>query len=199
MISQEEKLSKFLEAINNYAQEQRQRILAELDARNRAALELAEKETLSDAYRMINQETADVRNSISREVATFELESRKKLLARRGEIEKQVFTKAAERLSGFTHTAEYDRWLEKEAKAVASRFGNGGSTTVRLRSADSSKIELIRCAFGYECTFETDDTIQLGGFIAINSELARVADCTLDAALDSQHDWFAENSGLSVS
>ena len=45
---------------------------------------------------------------------------------------------------------------------------------------------------------KVDPTILLGGLRAENTEIGRVLDVTLDVTLEQQHEWFAENSGLTI-
>lgn len=61
MALQDEKLSKFIQAINKDAEERRARILAESEAFNKAELEKAETEALTDAYHLIQQEISKMR------------------------------------------------------------------------------------------------------------------------------------------
>ena len=46
---------------------------------------------------------------------------------------------------------------------------------------------------------KVDPNIILGGLRAENAEIGRVLDVTLDVSLEQQHEWFAENSGLTIS
>lgn len=199
MQSQDEKLGKFLQAINEYSEKQRQRILSELEEQNKIELERAEKETLSDAYRMIQLQTSDVRSSISRELSARELQSRKKLLEQRAEIECDIFARAADRLKQFTATEDYRGYLTDCAKTAAQAFSAApGETVFRLRPDDMAYKLDITAAFGGECAVEADKSIVIGGVLCINSRLGKAINATLDSRLEQQRDWFCENSGLLV-
>lgn len=73
MALQDEKLSKFIQAINKDAEERRARILAESEAFNKAELEKAETEALTDAYHLIQQEISKMRTGIRRDLSQKEL------------------------------------------------------------------------------------------------------------------------------
>lgn len=199
MQSEKEKLVQFYNAINDYAKKQRLRILYETEAQNAAELVRAESEALSDAYRMIQRETAEMRASITKELSSHEYEGRRALFERRVEIEKKVFDEAADRLAAYTATPDYKKYLYKAVLAAAKTFSASPSGAVfRIREEDMSFAESIRSAYGSECTIEPDSTIQLGGLRALNEGLGIAIDATLDARLEQQHEWFCENADLSI-
>ena len=202
MLTQEEKLSKFMLAINEYAQEQHDRIMREVEAQNAIELEKAEREFREESYRTIQRRTVEVRSMISRELAAKESAGKKALLERRNAIEREVFERAAARLDEFTKTDAYKTYLRKAAIEARKAFIRCGeehmtATVIYIRDRDKKCSPLIKTAFG-DCTVKVDPTILLGGLRAENTEIGRVLDMTLDVALDQQHEWFAENSGLKI-
>ncbi len=52
--------------------------------------------------------------------------------------------------------------------------------------------------FGFDCEFQTDGTIEIGGIKAYHPEMGIFADETLDTLLTDQCDWFEANSGMTV-
>ena len=203
MLTQEEKLSKFMLAINEYAQEQHDKIMREVEAQNAIELEKAEKEFREESYKNIQRRTGEVRSMISRELAEKESAGKKTLLARRNAIENEVFERAAAKLEEFTKTDAYKTYLRKaaiEARKVFAGCGEEkmGATVIYIRDRDKKCSHLIKTAFG-DCTVKVAQDILLGGLRAENTEIGRVVDVTLDVALQQQHEWFAENSGLTIS
>ena len=203
MLTQEEKLSKFMIAINEYAQEQRDKIMREVEAQNSIELEKAEKEFREESYRTIQRKTGEVRSMISRELAGKEIAGKKALIERRNAIENEVFQRAAAKLEEFTKTDAYKTYLRKaaiEARKVFAKCGEEkmGATVIYIRDRDKKCSPLIKTAFG-DCTVKVAQDILLGGLRAENTEIGRVVDVTLDVALQQQHEWFAENSGLTIS
>ena len=202
MLTQEEKLSKFMLAINEYAQEQHDKIMREVEAQNAIELEKAEKEFREESYKTIQRRTGEVRSMISRELAEKESAGKKALLARRNAIEKEVFERAAAKLDEFTKTDAYKTYLRRAALEAKKAFIKCGeehlaSTVIYIRDRDKQCSPLIKTAFG-DCTVKVDPTIVLGGLRAENAEIGRVLDVTLDVTLEQQHEWFAENSGLTI-
>lgn len=199
MQSQEQKLNIFFKAINEYAEKQRLRILYEIDEQSTTELDRAEKEALSDAYRMIQRETADVRSSIARDLASRELAGRRKLLEQRNEIEKKVFAEAAKRLEKFAASDKYADYLAASAKKAAAAFSKAPQGAIfHMREQDMKYSDAVRKAYGSECEFVSDPEIALGGFIAFNGNIGAAVDATLDTRLEDQHEWFGRNAELPI-
>lgn len=198
MLTHEEKLRAFLTAIDDYAEKQRKRILAELDQSNRIAVAKAEKETLDNAYEIISQRTADVRMQVSRDNAKRESDAKNELIRKRNAIEAEVFSRAAEKLREYTKTDAYRSALIKTARKASETFGCTDGTVIFLKDSDMALKDDIAAAFGKKCTVCEDDSIKIGGLRFENEESCRAIDATFDSALYSQRDDFARLSGLKV-
>ena len=72
MANSDEKISKFVQAITEYAEEQRQKIHQEVEDFKAERLKQAEKEVLVDAYRLIQKEQTELRSNMSREMSLGE-------------------------------------------------------------------------------------------------------------------------------
>ena len=197
MAVNDDKINKFYVAINHYAEEQRKKIEQEIDAFKKKELEEAEVDVLTEAYRLIQKEMAEMRNGISKEMAQREMNVRKDLLSKRREIADEVFERAKKALSEFTKEKGYEDLLVKKAEILSKTFRKPG-TVIRIRKEDEQYKELIQKAFGNDCEFKISDDIHIGGILAYNSEMGIAADETLDALLEDQREWFEENSGMAV-
>ncbi|HCA71177.1 MAG TPA: hypothetical protein DHW78_08070 [Ruminococcaceae bacterium] len=193
----DEKVSKFHDAINHYATEQRNKIEQEVADYKAHELENAEKEVLNEAYRLIQAEMAAMRNKIAREMALREQDARRELLTRRQQISDEVFANAKESLTKFTETDKYKVFLEKAAKEAVPLF-QASDITIGMKPGDEAYQSTVKTAFGGKCTFVEDKTIHLGGLRIISKSLGLTADQTLDALLEDQRDWFETHSGLAV-
>ncbi len=198
MLTQEEKLRVFLNAIDDYAEKQRSRILSELEMSNRLAVEKAEKATLDNAYEIISQRTADVRMQVSRDNAMRETEAKKELIRKRNAIEAEVFARAAEKLRAHTETSAYHSYLIRCCKKASALFGTDGNTVIFIRSEDKAFENDIISAFGKGCSVCVDESIKIGGLRFENEDSCRAIDATYDSALYAQRDRFAQTSGLKV-
>ncbi len=198
MISNNEKLNKFHQAINHYAEEQRKKIEQEVEEFKKRELDEAESEVLAEAYRMIQKEMAEMRGRITREIAHREMDARRALLEKRGEITRKVFAAAREKLLDFAGSAEYGALLEKFARALGPVFRGSETAVIFLKPSDMAYRDRVAQAYGGPCEIRPDAGIAIGGLRAQDSARGLAADETLDAALEDQLEWFEENSGLAA-
>lgn len=188
--------SKFLDAINQYAEAQKKRISAEVEDYKARRIEQATEEGLKDAYVLIQKDVAQKKSEIVSDASAKQRALRNELFALRSEMMRDVFTQAAEKLLAYTKTVDYKVSLAASAERIKNRFDNA-PVTVFLSPADRDKSALIQKAFqNVEILF--DESIRIGGIKALSREHGIMADDTLDSKLDLQKTWFIENSGLKV-
>lgn len=198
MPNKEERVSNFLQAINKYAEEQRSKIKTEIAEIKKRELEKAEAEILNDTYKLIQDEMAQIRRTISSELSKKEIEGRKALFEKRANITNSVFSEATERLLKFTKTDDYVNMLKKYAKKLSSVLTSPG-TILYVKKDDLIYSEQIRKEFGEEsCTVQASDDIIIGGIRGYNVSMGLIADESLDSKLEEERKWFTENSGLSL-
>ena len=198
MPNTDEKVSKFLLAINQYAEVQRQQILDEVQQYIDQELKKAESEVLNDVYHLIQKETADMRNQIRMQLSRKEMDAKKLLLSHRSKLAAKVFEQAEEKIRAFTDSPEYEPFLNQAASRLASVL-NAGDAVLYLRDADLAKYgDTILKSFGSHAELKPSGDIRLGGVMGESSKLGLFADETLDSKLDAQREWFMEHSGLIV-
>lgn len=197
MANSDEKVSKFVQAITAYAEEQRQKIHQEVEDFKSERLLQAEQEVLSDAYQLIQKERAGLRNQMSREMSCRDLEARKALLGKRKDMTETVFAQARERLLAYATTPAYTDWLRASMTALAAQLPAEG-TVYELCARDAAQQEALRTLCPSGSSIETAKDIQLGGIRAVNTAAGLLADDTLDTRLDTQREWFTSESGLTI-
>ena len=197
MNNENEKVGKFLQAINDYAEEQRKRILDEVREYYSAEMERAEKEVLSDAQQLVEREKAQNRNRIRHEISRKEMEAKRQLISHRTNLVDGLFHDVSLRLLEYTKTPEYEKFLKAIAEKLSNVLSDVGSELM-IRREDEAYIPLIREAFG-DCEIRFSDEIRLGGILGVSRYRGIVADETLDSRLEAQRTWFAANSGLTIS
>ena len=174
----DEKASAFLEAINKYAEQQRNEIHAEVEQFKEEELKKAEIEVLTDAYTLIQKEMAQMRKEVATEISHEEMEGKRKLFLQRRQITQEVFERAKEKLLAYTQTDTYPSLLEGYASSIAKTLTKPG-TVLLVREAD-----LVYAV--------------IGGIRGSNLEMGLVADETMDSKLEAQYEWFFANSGLTI-
>lgn len=191
------KTSNFLKAINKYAAEQRKKIKTSAEEFRKYELQKAEAEVLRDAYFLIQNEMAQMKRNVASEVSKLEFEERKKLFAKRQAIVDDVFKKAKEKLLEFANSPDYVDVLKRYAVSISKVLKKSG-TTLYISRRDERYADDIREAYGKICKVEISDKIKIGGILAVNKEMSLVVDETIDAKLEDQKEWFAENSKLNI-
>jgi V/A-type H+-transporting ATPase subunit E len=198
MSQPEMKLTKFTSAVLKDAEEQRSQILSEIDEYRKVQIEKAEEEILNDAYVMIQNEIALIKNKNGRQISLSELESRRKLLKLRDEISRGVFEDAEKSLHDFTATPKYVDFICDIIKKCAETFP-AGKSVIQVRKEDLQYKDKIISAFGRADTVcEVNVNINIGGVIIYNHDKGIIVDETLDLKLENQKDWFATTSGLTI-
>ena len=197
MANSEEKISKFVQAITSYAEEQRDKIHREAEDFKSQRLLKAEQDVLADVSQLIQKENSSIRSEGIREISRRDLAERKKLLEHRRQIMDEVFARAEEEITAFALTPAYREWMqERLTEAAAFLPAEGTVYTVAVR--DEPLISSLSSLCPSGSRMETADDIRLGGLRGENSAAGLIADDTLDSRLKLQRDEFVRTSGLTV-
>lgn len=197
MASNEEKVSKFVQAITAYAEEQRDNIRQETEAYKAERLKKAEQEVLTDAYQLIQKETAEMRSENVREISRRDLAARKEVLEQRRKIMADVFNRVEQKLNAYIATPAYTEKLRGMFKEMAAVLPADGTVYYFSKQNEAIIKELSDlCPAGSR--METTEEIRIGGIRGVNSRKGRLMDNTLDAKLEAQYDWFTKTSGLTI-
>lgn len=197
MANSEEKISKFVQAITSYAEEQRDKIHREAEDFKSQRLLKAEQDVLADVYQLIQKENSSIRSEGIREISRRDLAERKKLLEHRRQIMDEVFARAEEEITAFALTPAYREWMqERLTEAAAFLPAEGTVYTVAVR--DEPLIAFLSSLCPSGSRMETADDIRLGGLRGENIAAGLIADDTLDSRLKLQRDEFIRTSGLTV-
>lgn len=192
-----EKTSKFLAAIQKYADEQKDNINNEVEQFKAEELKKATDEGLQDAYNLIHKEMDAMRTAISSEMAKRGEDGKAVLFKKRAAITNEVFEKAKEQLKQFTSSEKYEAQLLANAKEIADFFGEQ-SVTVYVRKQDMQYEDKILKYFTGKCTVQSATDINVGGLRAVCTDTLTMIDKTLETKLEAQKTWFYQNSGLKV-
>lgn len=197
MSQPEKKLDKFSSAVLKDAEEQRSKILKEIEDYRKSQMEKAEEEILHEAYIMIQNEIAAIKNKHSRKISLEELEGRRKLLALREKLSGKVFDEAAEKLINFTKTEDYKKFLSDSVKKCCSEIPEG-DIVIEVKNEDLPLSDILIKTSGRKASVKATYNIKIGGVLISSPSHGVVVDETLDLKLSSQKDWFASESGLSI-
>lgn len=115
-----------------------------------------------------------------------------------GDIAREVFGKAAERLREFTKGGEYASFLTSSLEKVLALFGDS-PVVIYLRPEDMPLADILTEKAGRECSVREDNTILIGGLKVIGTKKRLSVDDTLDARLEERKEGFFEMFEASVS
>ena len=191
------KTDNFLKAINKYSKLERQQIQNDIETVRDEELKKAEANGKKMARDFIAKEYSAVKTAVTGQYAVKNLEAQGKVYKKREEITNSVFEKSFKKLKDFTSTPQYKDLLIKSAKEIADIFKEN-SCVIFISENDNKFAQDIKAQFSGEVTVENDVAIKIGGIKGFCKDLKIVADNTLDSKLNSQKDWFTENSGLKV-
>ena len=191
------KTDNFLKAINKYSKLERQQIQNDIETVRDEELKKAEANGKKMARDFIAKEYSAVKTAVTGQYAVKNLEAQGKVYQKREEITNSVFEKSFKKLKDFTSTPRYKDLLIKSAKEIADIFKEN-SCVIFISENDNKFAQDIKAQFSGEVTVENDVAIKIGGIKGFCKDLKIVADNTLDSKLNSQKDWFTENSGLKV-
>ena len=189
MLKEEQKYNKFVTALTGEVNQEREKILKEIEDYKTAQIEHAEKKAKSEYKLKIQKKTLEIHESCGKYASKRILEIRKKLFTQRDEIQQKVFSKVEERLNTFVNSNEYDEFLKKNIAEFIDYIDT--DSTVFARTVDVQKVTKL-----VDCNVVPDDTIKLGGLIMKNKN--NLFNCTLDQQLVEQIVWFEENSKLNI-
>jgi V/A-type H+-transporting ATPase subunit E len=160
-------------------------------------MQKAEQEVLTDAYKLIQDETSGIRSGSIREMSRRDLGERKKVLTRRKDIMNDIFAKAEKKLMNFTAAPEYTDFLCRMLKNIVTLLPSEGTVYIIAKKDERLAGELSSIC-PKESRVDISDEIKIGGIRAVNEQSGQIIDNTLDSKLESQHDWFTITSGLTV-
>lgn len=196
-----QKLDVLRQLMLDKAQAEKQAMLLELEQNRSARLEKVKDQALQDAYQIIQEKSGDLNVQTVSALSREGMELRKKLMEKRDAYAASLFDEVKERLKAFAAGKQYQEYLEHALKkaAASGMFAlSGGEALLRVNSRDLTLCEEIKEAFGLPCRIEADENIEIGGFVAENTERGLALDGTLDRRLEEQKEWFYRNSGFLV-
>lgn len=192
MLNQKEKFEGFAQVINNDADE----ICAQIDAQVQSTLlrQLAaiEKSAQAELERKLKAEEKKINTQINKRVCAIEAERKKLISHRREEICSEVLCAVRERIEKFCEGEGYDEYLKRNLKKAAQLLGVNFGVLVRIQ--DEARVRSIAAEMPEILQVKTDESIKLGGFVAVAADDSVRADCTIDTELIQQREWFVLNS-----
>lgn len=190
MPQNEEKLELFKQAILERASAQSRKIQQETEEAKKHELDQEESKLLDSFYCETQAKINKIKTDNTKELGRVSARLKKELYAQREQYLSEMLARVRVELSAFVQTEKYPAFLDRKAAALCGQWEGG---CLRVRPADLVHRAVLE---KYGRPVEGDNTIQLGGVILSDPENGVVIDESLDAALESQRQWFQRNSGF---
>ena len=188
-------LAQFIEAINKDADEECEKIKLDAEMEKKEKIISASEKLNLEYQQRIEHEIKKLQSENNKKTAESENRKKVQLIEKRNSIQQEIFMKVEKKIKEFVKSQEYKSFVLKSAENIG-RILKGNNLCVFIRQEDSSLADEIKVAVGRECQIQTTNDIVLGGLKA--STDLQTADDTLENRLESEQEWFRNNSGLTI-
>lgn len=185
MPNDNEKLARFEKAVTAEVESKTTEILSEVDSYKEEKLVDIQETEIQRAYDTIQRKAGEIRAAFARDVTKERLAARQRVLSRRSELTREMFARAAGRVTEFAKTDAY----REKLKALLGRH-EGEQLHILVRAEDE---ELVR-SLAKDAAVEVSPAIQLGGLIFYSENTHLYEDETYDTLLKQAEEDFY-NSG----
>lgn len=192
MENENEKLRRFIDAVNTAADKQVAEILEEAHSEADAIIAAASASAEEARERSLGDSRKRLSGKYVRMVSKAELDMKKEILLCREELTHRLFENVCEKLDAFRNTSEYEKLMAESLSGEDSLE----NAEVLFAPRDSALSDKLSKQFGGTTRFGTDDTIKFGGYYILRREKGTVTDKTFDCALKEQQALFASKNLL---
>ncbi|WMJ22609.1 V-type ATP synthase subunit E family protein [Paludicola sp. MB14-C6] len=197
MANEEYKLAKFQAAVFAEIDAKAAQLEREAEELKEQELEKTKDEQLTKSFYLIQQKTEEIKKEYKHEVAKYSLEQKHAVLMKRNELTNNIFANVKQQIVDYTNTSEYKEYLLSSISHFA-KDASYENLDIMVTSKDLAFADEIKKAFGKDCNVKESKTIELGGFIACNTEQGIYFDETLEQKLAEQKKYFIEHSQLDI-
>lgn len=193
MGTENEKLQKFICAVNDEIDEKVSAILDDAESVKKSIISAAKEESEEAADKYLNSNKKKNGNKYVRDISKAELEMKKSVLRCREELSDKVFSAVEKRIAEYRGSNAYADTLIK--KLLVLNVGNGAE--IRLSPEDIELSEVLKRVIKAEnVTFVPDSAIKLGGFSVYSKENGTIIDKTFDLAVEEQKSLFVSSNAF---
>lgn len=186
-----EKLQRFIDAVNNEIEGKVNEKLAEAEEEKNAILEEARRESEETAERHMQLGEKKNGNRYVRDISRAELSMKKAVLMHREELTEQIFSVVESRLIKYRDDPKY---VDMLIKNLLLTHVNDDSE-IFLAPDDMKYADTLKKAVRSDkVTFSPDEKIKLGGLSVYNREKGTISDKTFDLAVEEQKRRFTNSN-----
>lgn len=188
-----EKLQKFIDAVNDEIDTKVRDMLAEAEEEKKAILAEASRESDETAERHLDAGAKKHGSQYVRDISKAELNMKKAVLQHREELTAKVFEVVEKRLCDYRSDPKYVDMLVKNLLLLHVNDG----AEVFLSPDDMKYAETLKKAVRSDnVKFSPDERIRLGGLSVYDKEKGTISDKTFDLAVEEQKRSFANSNAF---
>lgn len=197
MQNEQQLLDYFKKEIAREAAKERETIMEEAKTIRENALEKIRHEASVDAKNQMEREINEIILENKKEISRMQRQINQNLIAKRQELQTQIFAEVRKVLVDFTKQDEYVSFIEKNIASLPEVIYDG-DVVVSISKADEALFKKVSSQFKKEVKIVSDAKVEIGGFIATNLSQGMIVDNSLDYRLENQKEWFYNHSGLVI-
>lgn len=188
MLNQKDKLQRFVQVVEKNANDKCNEINANIQFVLESQLEQIRKQYSDELSKKLEASERKTRTEINRKIAAISAESKKIIAGHRNSISDRVFDEVNRRLQQFCESEEYSAYLEvclEKVSAICS-----GDAQIFTRAEDNERVRRLSEKFSFVKSVSTDESISIGGIVAVTLDGRVKYDCTLGHELEQSREWF---------
>jgi vacuolar-type H+-ATPase subunit E/Vma4 len=188
-----EKLKKFISAVNYEIDLKVSDMLKEAENEKKSIISAAKEESEIAAEKYMESSRKKTGNKYVRDISKAELDMKKEVLRRREELSEKVFDSVEKRIAEYRKTNAYADGLIKTL--LLMNVGNGAE--IRLAPEDMKYSDALKKVIKSEdVTFTADSSVKFGGLSVYFKEKGTIVDKTFDLALEEQKNVFVGSNAF---
>lgn len=196
MLNQKDKLQRFVQVVEKNAEDKCNEINAYVQQTLESQLEQISKKYSDELCERLDAESRKIKTEINRKITAIAAEDKKIVAAHKNSISDRVFDCVRERLGAFCQGEDYLSYLEHCLDKIGGVCP--GESEIFVRASDTEKIEALAEKYSFVRKVTADDSIVIGGMIAVSLDGSLRIDCTLGYELEQSMEWFRANCFCNV-
>ncbi|MDR1240442.1 MAG: hypothetical protein LBK29_00980 [Oscillospiraceae bacterium] len=177
---EEKILSKFLSSIGRCARRSQSELIEGLRKIESERIKQAEAEMIDVARKIIQSELTVVKSRISREISARGVLARKRVFAKKKEVEQKIFDECEIKIKEFVNSKSYPERLKNNCEIIFKFLGD--APRVYVRKEDLIYSDIIQNVIK-NAEILAEEKIKLGGIVGKKN--GTVVDETFDSALSA--------------
>ncbi|MGN0675887.1 MAG: V-type ATP synthase subunit E [Oscillospiraceae bacterium] len=193
MDTNNEKLQKFIDAVNDEIDIKVNEMLAEAENEKKAILAEAERESEETAEKHFNISSKKSGNRYARDISKAELDMKKSVIQHREELTSNIFEAVEKKLKEYKNDPKYVDMLIKNL--LMTHISDGAEIFLApddMKYAETMKKAIPSC----DVKFIPDEKILLGGISVYDPQKGTISDKTFDLAVEEQKRAFANSNAF---